>query len=366
MELSRRAFLGTALAAAPCWAAKGDLVPIFDGKTLDGWEQLNGSAKYEVADGMIVGTTVPHSANSFLCTKKPYGDFILQFEVRVEANLNSGVQIRSHRYPAPETSYVWRANKWWEKHWPSGRVHGYQVEIANGTHNSGGVFDEGERGWLQEVDDDPVAGGAFLDSQWNKFRVVAMGDSIKTWVNGIPCADVTDPVDQSGFIGLQVHEYAGDHPQRVWFRNLRIADLGAHVWRPFALNTAAPVHGPDTTTRLQFKVIKGSGGLQFRGFEAILDAGERAGELLDMSTRRPAVSPGISRAYREGVTHYFKPDGWNELALACHGSRIIVHVNGIRTADLVTMSGAESGHLRLNVPEGSDVQVRNVEILQPA
>jgi hypothetical protein len=243
--LSRRAFLGAALAAVPSWAATGDLVPIFDGKTLDGWEQLNGSAKYEVADGMIVGTTAPHSANSFLCTKKPYSDFVLQFETRVEANLNSGVQIRSHRYPAAQTSYVWRAGKWWEKHWPAGRVHGYQVEIANGTHTSGGFFDDGERGWLLQIDEDPAAVSAFLDNQWNKFRVVAVGDSVKTWVNGVPCADVTDPADQSGFIALQVHEYAADHTARVWFRNLRVAELGAHLWRPFALDTAAPERGPD-------------------------------------------------------------------------------------------------------------------------
>lgn len=363
--LSRRAFLGTALALVPGWGAEGDLVPIFDGMSLDGWQQLNGSAKYDVEDGMIVGATASGSANSFLCTTKSYGDFVLQFEVRVESNLNSGVQIRSHRYSGPQTSHVWRANKWWEKHWPSGRVHGYQVEIANGTHASGGIFDEGERGWLQEIDEDPAASTAFLDEQWNKFRVAAMGDSVRTWVNGVPCADVVDPVDQSGFIGLQVHEYAGPRSMHVWFRNLRIADLGAHIWQPFALDTPAPSNGPDTTVRLQFKVVKGTGGLQFRGFEAVLDNGERVGQLLDPSTRRPALSPNVSREYRQGIAHYFKPGEWNELALAAHGSRIVVHVNGIRTADVVTISAAESGHLRLNVPQGSDVEVKDVQLLQP-
>jgi hypothetical protein len=112
--------------------------------------------------------------------------------------------------------------------------------------------------------------------------------------------------------------------------------------------------------------MKGAGGLQFRGFEAILDSGARVGELIDPGTRRPVFSPGLSKAYRDGVAHYLKPDGWNELTVACHGSRIVVHVNGIRTADMVTMSGAESGHLRLNVPEGSEVQVQKVEILQKA
>jgi len=362
---SRRAFLAASLAAFPAWPAVDEMVPIFDGKTLDGWQQLNGSAKYEASDGMIVGTTTPNSANSFLCTKKSYGDFVLEFEAQVDGNLNSGVQIRSHQYRNPHTSFVWRAGKWWERNWPTGRVHGYQVEIANKTHASGGIFDEGERGWLQEVTDEPAASTAFNDNQWNKFRVAATGDSVRTWVNGVPCVDLTDPEDQSGFIGLQVHEFPANQKAQVRFRNLRIADLGVHVWRPFQLDAPHFSNDPDATIRLQFKTVKGSGVLQFRGFEAILDGGQRVGQLLEAGTHQPVVNSVLDRAYQEGVAHYYRPGDWNQLAIAAHGSRILVHVNGIRTADVITVSGAHGGRLGLAVPNGSEVLLKDAEILEP-
>ena len=62
--------------------ATGGWVPLFDGKTLNGWSVHSGTAKYTVEDGMVVGTAVEGSPNSFLCTDKEYGDFVLEFEVK--------------------------------------------------------------------------------------------------------------------------------------------------------------------------------------------------------------------------------------------------------------------------------------------
>src|SRR5512141_1577811 len=115
--------------AGRAMANDGNWVPLFNGKDLEGWEQKNGKAKYEAKEGCIVGTSVPDSPNSFLCTKKDYADFELEFEVKVDAALNSGVQIRSHSIPG----------------YQNGRVHGYQVEIAVGGF-SGGIYDEARRG----------------------------------------------------------------------------------------------------------------------------------------------------------------------------------------------------------------------------
>ena len=70
-------------------------VPLFDGTTLNGWEQKNGTAHYRIEDGAIVGKTTDGSPNSFLCTTKDYADFELEFEVKCDPRLNSGVQIRS-------------------------------------------------------------------------------------------------------------------------------------------------------------------------------------------------------------------------------------------------------------------------------
>ena len=73
-----------------------ELRSIFNGKNLDGWSQKNGTATYRVEDGAIVGKTKEGSPNSFLCSNKLYGDFDLQFEVKlINDELNSGVQIRS-------------------------------------------------------------------------------------------------------------------------------------------------------------------------------------------------------------------------------------------------------------------------------
>ena len=221
------------LATLSVAGAAEKLTPIFDGKTLNGWNQCNGSAKYYVENGELVGVTAKGSPNSFLCSEKEYGDFILEFEVKDDPALNSGVQIRSHRYQKQTEVMTENKGKSKRTH-EAGRVHGYQVEIASEESGaSGGIYEEAGRGWLANVSSDPVASKAFHDNQWNKFRVVAIGDSIKTWINGVPCADLVDAADQSGFIGLQVHQFPGENPAQVRWRNIRLEDLGRAPGGPF-------------------------------------------------------------------------------------------------------------------------------------
>ena len=89
---------------------------LFDGKTLNGWKKAVGAADYKVEDGMIVGSTVVSSPNSFLITEKEYGDFVLELEVKIDdTTSNSGVQFRSH-YDAAG-------------HEGKGKVFGYQYEL---------------------------------------------------------------------------------------------------------------------------------------------------------------------------------------------------------------------------------------------
>jgi hypothetical protein len=156
----------------PSFAASENWESLFDGKTLNGWVQRNGKAKYSVEDGMIVGTTVLDTPNSFLCTEKMYTDFVLELEFLVEPNMNSGIQIRSHSW----------------KHYKNYRVHGYQVEIDPGTGPykgdpenllangqpapqtaprswSGGIYDEARRGWLNNLTKRPAARAAFKQNQ---------------------------------------------------------------------------------------------------------------------------------------------------------------------------------------------------------
>ena len=203
---------GLALAQAGL-GAEGKWISPFNGKDLDGWEQLNGLANYSIEDQCIVGRSVPNSPNSFLCTKKEYADFELEFEVKVDAALNSGVQIRSHSLPT----------------YQKGRVHGYQVEIAvNGF--SGGIYDEARRGKFLNDPDKPTPEIQQLvkDNQWAKYRVVCQGDHIQTWVNGVKVTDLHDGMTKSGFIGLQVHGVgARQDPLQVRWRNLRLRELAS-------------------------------------------------------------------------------------------------------------------------------------------
>ena len=204
--------------------AEDRCVSLFDGKTLEGWVQKNGTATYRVENGTIVGQTTEGSPNSFLCTEKEYCDFELEFEVKVHNSLNSGVQIRSKTKEKPTGK---------RKNDQVGRVYGPQVEIeASGTNGAEAGYVYGEatgRGWLTPKER-LIPHKHFKDGEWNKYRVVAKGPRIQTWINGNPIEDLTDEeafkTHPCGFIGLQVHGVKkGTGPYDVAWRNIRIKEL---------------------------------------------------------------------------------------------------------------------------------------------
>jgi hypothetical protein len=199
-----------------------DWAPLFNGKNLDGWIQRGGKAVYKVEDGQIVGRSVPNTSNSFLCTKRDYADFVLELEFKVQTGLNSGVQVRSQCFDQART--VKAAGK--EFRIPAGRVHGYQVEIDPSDRAwTGGIYDEGRRGWLKDLKENEAGRKAFRREDWNHLRMECRGASIKTWLNGTPAADLQDTLTPSGFIALQVHGVgARQEPLEVRFRNLRIKE----------------------------------------------------------------------------------------------------------------------------------------------
>ncbi len=198
-------------------------ISLFEGKSLDGWVHLNGSHTYNVEDGVIVGRTVPSSANSFLCTKREFSDFELEAEVWIDDVTNSGIQFRSR---TRETTI---GSRWSET---AGRVYGPQMEIRRklrpGSPTTGKFYGEALGiGWLnvdEEHDHD------FYEPEgWNKIRIVAEGPRMRSWVNGQKVDDVTREdvyeTNPSGFIGLQVHGIRDQGPFLMKFRNIRIREF---------------------------------------------------------------------------------------------------------------------------------------------
>lgn len=200
---------------------------LFDGNTLDGWEKTEGPATYEVVEGVIRGTTGEGGPNTFL-TRGPYANFELEFSVKCDPKLNSGVQIRSHSY-AKETPQESKKSRMRA----AGEVYGYQCEIrdaANGDNGCAGNFwDEGRRTlWLDASVDAAEKQQAYKPGEWNRFRIVANGNRIKSFVNGVKVANFTDDRDASGFIGLQVHAIKkGTGPYSVSWKEIRIRQLDA-------------------------------------------------------------------------------------------------------------------------------------------
>ncbi|TXD53125.1 MULTISPECIES: DUF1080 domain-containing protein [unclassified Polaribacter] len=185
-------------------------INLIDGNTLNGWSIKDGKATYMVNDGVITGTTVLGTQNTFLTTNTIYDDFILEIDFKTDSVMNSGIQIRSNSLPF----------------YKNGKVHGYQVEIDPSNRAwSGGIYDEGRRKWLNTLENNLDAQKAFKQNQWNHYRVEAIADTIKTWINGVPAAYLIDDLTASGFIALQVHSIGNQKEKlgkQVMWKNAKI------------------------------------------------------------------------------------------------------------------------------------------------
>ena len=180
-------------------------MPLFDGRTLDGW--VGDRGVFRVEDGAIVGGSLKKavgSGNDFLCTTREFGDFELRLQVRLAGDdPNGGVNFRSKRDPT------------------SGVAAGYQADL--GQSFWGCLYDEARRNRvIAAASPAPtVAAG-----QWNDYRIRCEGRRIRLWVNGAPTVDYTETdanIPTSGILAVQVQ--AG-RPCEAWYRNLRIRELG--------------------------------------------------------------------------------------------------------------------------------------------
>lgn len=219
------ALLALALSAGAALAAETKWTPLFDGKSFKGWKQMQGEAKYEIRDGAIIGIVVEGvPANSFMVTEELFGDFNFECEFKADAGINSGIQFRSAPPDGAERK----------------RVYGYQFEIDPTPRAlTGGLYEEGRRGWFQpeKNNGEPKEawnkkhGDKLKPGEWNKVRIEARGNRIKTFLNGHPLADYVDTDEavriKRGFFGLQVHSTKKPElfGKEVAFRNLRVQKL---------------------------------------------------------------------------------------------------------------------------------------------
>lgn len=185
---------------------------LFTGTDLSGWKAVAGTATFEVVDSTIVGTSVAGSPNTFLVADGMYTDFILELDLKVEhTTSNSGVMARGQFDPAARDG--------------QGLVYGYQIEADPSERAwSGGVYDEARRGWLYPLDLNPEAGSAFKVGEFNHYRIEAIGNEIKTWINGQEVAYVVDDMDSIGFVALQVHSVrdSSEAGRKTYFKNIKI------------------------------------------------------------------------------------------------------------------------------------------------
>lgn len=179
--------------------------PLFDGKTLTGWE--GNLDIFRIEDGAIVAGTLdkPIPRNEFLCTTREYRDFELRLKVKLlgdQKTANAGIQIRSRRIPNHH------------------EMIGYQADM--GQHYWANLYDESRRRKLLATVNQKELAKVLRLGEWNDYVIRCVGRRIQLRMNGYQTVDYTEPddsIEQTGLIGLQIH---GGPPSEVWYKDITI------------------------------------------------------------------------------------------------------------------------------------------------
>lgn len=188
-------------------------VDLYNGKDLSGWTPLGGHCRFEARGDAIVGTTVPGSPSTYLSTERnDYEDFIFTAELKWEEDGNSGIMFRAMR-----------------KGKEGQTVYGPQCEMEGFSQNrnwSGGIYGQSDGGWIYPLwlDAHKEARNALKKGEWNRVTIQAVGNEIKTWINGVPAARWIDEKGEyeKGFFSLQVHS---GKKGKIYFRNIKVKEI---------------------------------------------------------------------------------------------------------------------------------------------
>lgn len=385
--------------------AEEGFVSIFDGQSLDGWTKHGGSATYKVEDGCIVGECVPNTPNNtFLVYDKPFGNFIMKVDFKLEVDGNSGVQFRSAIREEDD------------------RVFGYQCEIAPGSQDTCRIYDEGRRGhqkgrvWLDNTDEEVLKASlaAYKANDWNTIEIQAVGPSLRTWLNGVAVANIFDYKDFSGIFGLQVH--AGTQGKIMW-KNIRVKDLGVSEWTPFfvkgengwdlkdaykfvsecwSFTEDGVLVGQHDNTEPRDGLIVST--FYYDDFAAKVDYVFKGGVNSALYFRAHEVNtPWLLRGCQDEICGYSKEaaiwhtagkgepgrgwlasddefvetirnkgeNDWNEIAVCACGQRAVTFLNGFRVVDITDPELETEGKVALQLHGGSDGQMwfKNFQVM---
>ncbi|QDV66863.1 hypothetical protein Poly24_05510 [Rosistilla carotiformis] len=376
---------------------------LFNGTDMTGWVKRGGSAEYHVEDGAIVGKCVPNTpGNTFLCSEKEFGNFILKLQYKVIEAGNSGVQFRSAARSEGDRE----------------RVYGYQYEISTGGNTTGRIYDEGRRGhkhgiiWLDAYTPEDrlaAAQASYKKDQWNDLEIQCVGPSIKTWLNGKLVVDMFDSFSMKGFFGLQIH--SGKSGSVAW-KNIRVKDLGQSQWEPFfvkaddgsyklqdakfvlpeewSFTEEGVLHGVHTKSegkdglvisnknydnfiaRVTYRMHGGNSALYFRAEETSAPwvlrgfQNEIANNSKDSALWHTAgivdgkKIPGrgwvaTNDEFIEKVRN--KDDQWNTTCTAAFGDRLVQTLNGFCTSDFIDEASEKTGKLGLQMHGGTDCEM---------
>lgn len=303
--------------AVPSFSRGQDWISLFNGRDLNGWKVSNGTARYNVDNGEIVGTSEPQTPNTFLVTDAVYTNFILEFETKMDEGLNSGVQVRSKSLDS----------------YQKGRVHGLQIECEDTKRAwGGGIYDEGRKGWRYPLEYNPRAKSAYKKGEWNAFRVVAFGNHIQVWLNGILTANLIEDDVETGFVGLQLHAIGENKElvgKQVRWRNIRLKPAKASdVYADEKIDAPIVSYLPNELTEQE----------QAEGWKQLWDGksanGWRGAKLSHFPEKGWEIKDGILRV---------QPSGGGE---STNGGDIVTEKkfkNFILEADFFITKGANSG-----------------------
>ena len=196
-------------------AGQAPWVSLFNGRDYSGWKLVGPAnlAPAEIVEGaMVLRQRVNTAEHTFVVCERTFRDFILELDLKDDPGFNSGILLRC--VAAPAAARV--------------RLNGYQVKIDNTSRAwTGGIFDDfGDSWrWLHDLADNEPGRAAFKLGEWAHFRIEAIGDTIKVWVNGVPTCHLVDGKYREGGIAFKIHSL-GDRPDDtrnvIRLKNIRI------------------------------------------------------------------------------------------------------------------------------------------------